>query len=79
MTTSAQAEKNSSGCTVKVTAIVNMVVEAIGLSGVKFRYTGGNRGWRGDVPQVRFDITKMKRLSWKPKLGSDEAMRQAII
>ena len=61
-----------------VTAIANMVVEAVGLSGVKFRYTGGNRGWRGDVPQVRFDIAKMKNLGWKPGYSSDEAVRQAI-
>ncbi|GAI38845.1 unnamed protein product, partial [marine sediment metagenome] len=61
-----------------VTAIANMVVEAMGLSGVKFNYTGGNRGWRGDVPQVRFDITKMKKLGWKPRYSSDEAVRQAI-
>jgi UDP-glucose 4-epimerase len=70
-----------------VTAIANMVVEAVGLSGVKFSYTGGNRGWRGDVPQVRFDITKMKNLGWKQchcersvatRYSSDEAVRQAI-
>ena len=61
-----------------VTAIANMLVEAMGLSGVKSIYTGGNRGWRGDVPQVRFDITKMKKLGWKPKYSSDEAVRQAI-
>jgi len=70
-----------------VTAIANMVVEAIGLSGVKFSYTGGNRGWRGDIPQVRFDITKMKKLGWKQchcersvatKYSSDEAAYMAV-
>ena len=61
-----------------VTAIASMVVEAMGLAGVKFTYTGGSRGWRGDVPQVRFDITKMKNMGWKPRYGSDEAVKQAI-
>ncbi|GAI03515.1 unnamed protein product, partial [marine sediment metagenome] len=61
-----------------VTAIASMVVEAVGLSGVKFSYTGGERGWKGDVPQVRFDITKMKNLGWKPRYNSDGAVRQAI-
>ena len=61
-----------------VTAIANMLVEAMGLSRVKFSYTGGNRGWRGDIPQVRFDITKMKNLGWKPKYSSDEAVKKAI-
>lgn len=61
-----------------VTAIANMVVEAMGLSGVKFSYTGGTRGWRGDVPQVRYDTGKISRLGWMPGYSSDEAVRQAI-
>ena len=61
-----------------VTAIANMVVEAMGLSRVKFKYTGGDRGWKGDVPQVRFDMAKMKNSGWKARYNSDEAVRQAI-
>jgi len=61
-----------------VTAIANMLVEAMGLSRVKFSYTGGKRGWPGDVPQVRYDITKMKNLGWRAGYSSDEAVRQAI-
>jgi UDP-glucose 4-epimerase len=61
-----------------VTAIANMLVEAMGLSGVRFSYTGGKRGWPGDVPQVRYDITKMKNLGWRAEYSSDEAVRQAI-
>lgn len=61
-----------------VTTIASMVVEAMGLSGVKFNYTGGDRGWKGDIPQVRFDITKMKGFGWKPRYSSDEAVRRAI-
>jgi len=61
-----------------VAAIANMLVEAMGLSNVKFSYTGGNRGWRGDIPQVRFDITKIRNLGWKPRYSSDEAVRRAM-
>lgn len=61
-----------------VTAIANMLVQAMGLSGVKFTYTGGKRGWPGDVPQVRYDITKMKNLGWRAEYSSDDAVRQAI-
>jgi len=67
-----------SNSSTNVTAIAGMLVEAMGLAGVKFSYTGGNRGWRGDVPQVRFDITKMKNLGWKPRYSSAEAIKQAI-
>ncbi len=61
-----------------VTAIANMLVEAMGLSGVKFSYTGGDRGWRGDVPQLRYDITRMKRLGWKLGFTSEQAVERAI-
>jgi len=68
------------GCsfTTKVSAIAQMVVKEMGLQDVKFKYTGGNRGWPGDVPQVRLDITNMERLGWKPKYSSDDALRKAI-
>jgi UDP-glucose 4-epimerase len=45
---------------------------------VKLEYTGGPRGWRGDVPQVRLDTSRMTKLGWKPKLSSAEAVRRSI-
>lgn len=62
----------------KVSTIAQMLVEEIELEDVKFKYTGGNRGWPGDVPQVRFDTSKMEKLGWKPKYSSNEAVRKAI-
>jgi len=56
-----------------------MVVEAMGLSGVKFSYSGGSRGWRGDIPRVNFDITRLKNLGWQPEYTSDEAVRKAVM
>jgi len=67
-----------SSSSIKVSAIAQMIVEEMGLSGVKFKYTGGERGWPGDVPQMRFDTSKMERLGWKPKYSSPEAARKAI-
>lgn len=58
--------------------IARMLVEEMELVGVEFKYTGSNRGWPGDVPQVRFDTTRMEELGWKPKSASDEAVRKAI-
>jgi UDP-glucose 4-epimerase len=68
------------GCpsTTRVSTIASMVIEEMGLKAAKLRYTGGDRGWPGDVPQVRFDTTKMEKLGWKPKHTSDEAVRKAI-
>ena len=61
-----------------VTTIAKMLVEEMGLSEVKFKYTGGDRGWPGDVPQVRFSVEKMSWLGWKARYSSDEAVRKAI-
>lgn len=61
-----------------VTTIARMLVDEMNLKAVKFRYTGGDRGWPGDVPQVRFNVNKINSLGWKAKYTSDEAVRKAI-
>jgi len=61
-----------------VTKIAEMVVEEMGLKNVKFKYTGGKRGWKGDVPCFQLDIRKIEKYGWKPKYTSDEAVRKAI-
>ena len=42
-----------------------------------FEYTGGDRGWTGDVPKMRLSIEKLSALGWEPSLSSDEAVRRA--
>jgi UDP-glucose 4-epimerase len=60
-----------------VHTIARIIVEEMGLDGVRFRYTGGDRGWNGDSPQLRFDMAHMKKLGWQAKLSSDEAVVRA--
>ncbi len=62
----------------EVTRIGELVVEEMNLDNVEFKYTGGKRGWKGDIPHFQFDISKIKKLGWKPTLSSDEAVRKAI-
>lgn len=64
--------------TTQVTRIGELVVEEMGLENVNFNYTGGKRGWKGDVPHFQFDISKIGNLGWEPSLSSDEAVRKAI-
>ena len=61
-----------------VTRIAETIVEEMGLKDVKFNYTGGERGWAGDVPRFQLSTEKMKKLGWKPRYSSDEAVRKAI-
>jgi UDP-glucose 4-epimerase len=42
------------------------------------RFTGGDRGWVGDVPRFRYSIEKVKELGWSPKLTSAQAVEQAV-
>ena len=61
-----------------VTRIAEIVVEELGLKDVEFAYTGGDRGWKGDVPRFKYDISKVLSTGWKPKYTSDEAVRQTV-
>jgi len=67
------------GCasTVLVSEIAQIVVYQMGLRDVRFRYTGGKRGWPGDVPTVIYDVSAMKGLGWEAKHTSADAVRIA--
>ncbi|MDD5111130.1 MAG: NAD-dependent epimerase/dehydratase family protein [Candidatus Altiarchaeota archaeon] len=62
---------------IRITRIAEIVVEELGLKGVNFRYTGGRRGWPGDVPSMLLSTERMKSLGWRPKLSSEGAVRRA--
>jgi len=64
--------------TVDVTTIGRILLEQMGLSEVKLKYTGGTRGWPGDVPRICLETSRMEKLGWKPKYSSEEAVRLAI-
>jgi UDP-glucose 4-epimerase len=64
--------------TTQVRKLAEVLITEIGLKGVQLRYTGGERGWPGDVPRSFFKVDKMAGLGWKTRYGSDEAARLAI-
>ena len=59
---------------IDVTGIADIVVAALGLSKVDYRFTGGERGWVGDVPRMLLSIDRLKALGWKPVMGSRESV-----
>lgn len=61
----------------KVKEIAAMVIEEMGLN-AKICYTGGDRGWVGDVPEFRYDLTKINKLGWTAPHNSNESVRLAI-
>jgi UDP-glucose 4-epimerase len=44
----------------------------------KIRYTGGSKGWIGDVSKFQYSIEKLKTAGWSPRLTSNEAVELAI-
>jgi UDP-glucose 4-epimerase len=63
---------------VDVRTIADMVVEELGLTGVEYVFSGGTRGWRGDVPVVRFDTTRIRALGWRNQRSSRDALLASI-
>lgn len=61
-----------------VSEIAKIVCEEMGLKNVKLKYTGGSIGWKGDVPQFKYNLNKIHQLGWKAKYSSTEAVRIAI-
>ena len=60
-----------------VTRIAELVAGAMNLA-PEFTYTGGKRGWKGDVPVMLLDASKLVALGWKQRYNSEEAVKKAI-
>ena len=61
----------------RVRDIARMVIEEMGLQS-EIVYTGGDRGWVGDVPEFRYDLKKIHGLGWHAANNSDDSVRLAI-
>lgn len=66
---------------ITVTEIAHLAAECAGLnpSEVKFEYTGGDRGWKGDVPIVRLNTDRIRGLGWVCGSGSRQALRDSMM
>jgi UDP-glucose 4-epimerase len=63
---------------IDVRSIAEIIVEEMGLSDVAFRFTGGDRGWVGDVPRMQLAVERMKALGWRPETSSAGSVRSAV-
>lgn len=61
-----------------VTRIADILCEEMGLENVEYRYTGGEAGWKGDVPCFQYCLEKIHAAGWSAQYNSDEAVRMAI-
>lgn len=63
---------------VTVNEMARMVCNEMGLNNVEFEYTGEERGWEGDVKKFLLDVTKIKKLGWKPKYNTEQSIRKTV-
>ena len=71
----------ATGDTITVREIAELAVECVGLEkgSVRFDYTGGDRGWKGDVPIVCLDTQRIRSLGWTCRHSSREALKQSVL
>lgn len=61
-----------------VDMIAQIICEEMGLENVDFHYTGGEGGWKGDVPRFRYCLDKVHSAGWKAQYTSNEAVRMTV-
>ncbi len=76
-----QAYNVATGDYITVCEIAELAVECAGLppGSIEFEFTGGSRGWKGDVPVVRLDTTRIRALGWANRMSSREALRASML
>ena len=61
-----------------VTSIADIICEEMCLTAVQYDYTGGEGGWKGDVPRFRYCLDKIHGAGWRAVYSSDEAVRKTV-
>ena len=70
----------ATGDYITVTEIADLAAQAVGLDpdAVEYRYSGGDRGWKGDVPIVRLSTERVKKLGWSCQRSCREALSASL-
>lgn len=71
----------ATGDYITVKEIADIACECVGIEAKKvdYQYTGGNRGWKGDVPVVRLNTDKIRSLGWRNERTSAQSIRDSIL
>jgi len=67
-----------SGDNVTVARIAELVAQRWTGGRARLRFTGGRRGWAGDVPVMLMDVSRLNRLGWSAPRTSEQAVQAAI-
>jgi len=61
--------------TISVRDIARIVIEECDAVGAEIKYTGGDRGWAGDIPRAMLSVNKMLETGFDVRMNSEEAIR----
>lgn len=61
---------------ISINRVAAIVADVLGYDPA-FEYTGGDRGWTGDVPRMELDVGRLQALGWDPAYDCDAAVRRA--
>jgi UDP-glucose 4-epimerase len=70
----------ATGDYITVSEIAQLAIAAVGGDENRSRihYTGGDRGWRGDVPIVRLNTQRIRDLGWSNVMNTREALASSL-
>ncbi len=70
----------ATGDYITVRDIAQITLQCMGLTDkVKLEFSGGSRGWNGDVPIVRLNTDKIRALGWHCQHNSAQSIQQAAM
>jgi UDP-glucose 4-epimerase len=74
-----QAFNVATGDYITVKEIADLAVEVLRLERAPiFEFTGGDRGWKGDVPVVRLNTDRIKNLGWRRNYDTRTALKLSL-
>jgi len=75
-----QAYNVATGDYITVKEIADLAFECLGLDPTEasYEFTGGDRGWKGDVPIVRLNTDRIQALGWSCARGSRQALLESM-
>jgi UDP-glucose 4-epimerase len=65
--------------TVREIADLCLDVLALDSSTTTYKFSGGDRGWKGDVPIVRLNTDRIRAIGWSNELTTREALRASLV
>jgi UDP-glucose 4-epimerase len=70
----------ATGDYITVREIADLCVEVLGLDPAEtsYAFTGGDRGWKGDVPIVRLNTERIRGLGWSNAMSTRDALRASL-